>query len=558
LSIETDTKSETSVEGIKRASNYLRGDLANELATDAPNVSGDSEQLLKFHGIYSQDNRDERRARSLAGEALDYIFMIRVVVPGGRLSSEQWLGMDDVASTLADGSLRLTTRQAVQFHGVVKGELRDLAQALDRQFLSSFGACGDVVRNVVTCPTLHLENGHGHLEGIAHQLRQTFRSTSEAHWEIFVNGEKAASREEFEERPFYGDTYLPRKFKIAVSHPRDNCVDVFAQDVGLIPAEHDQLGAGFTLLVGGGLGRSYAHENTFARLAEPMTFVTNDEVEEVIAAIIATYRDLGDRTDRKRARMKYVVADLGIDAFRSHVEDRLGRTLRAPLALPTDFDADDHLGWRPLPDGTWQVGLRVGAGRVRDIEGGTTLRTALREIATRFGATFFITPQQDLIVSGVNEDDREAITEIFAAHRVRLDGELGNVERHALACPALPTCSQALTEAERRLPELVTGLEEALARRALGRRPLQLRMTGCPNGCARPALAEIGVVGRTKSTYDLFLGGGTRGNRLATIYREKVKLEDIPDILGPLFDRWAVEGDAEETFGDFVTRVGAL
>ena len=556
MSIETDTKSESSVEGIKRASNYLRGDLANELATGAPNVSGDSEQLLKFHGIYSQDNRDERRARSLAGEALDYIFMIRVVVPGGRLSAEQWLGMDEVASTLADGSLRLTTRQAVQFHGVVKGELRDLAQALDRQFLSSFGACGDVVRNVVTCPTLHLENGHGHLEGIAHQLRQTFRSTSEAHWEIFVNGEKAASREEIEERPFYGDTYLPRKFKIAVSHPRDNCVDVFAQDVGLIPAEHDEFGPGFTLLVGGGLGRSYAHEDTFARLGEPLTFVTNGEVEEVIAAIIATYRDLGDRTDRKRARMKYVVADLGINAFRSQVEERLGRTLRPPLALPTDFDADDHLGWRPLPDGTWQVGLRVGAGRVRDIEGGTTLRTALREIATRYGATFFITPQQDLIVSGIGENDREAITAIFATHRVRLDGELGNVERHALACPALPTCSQALTEAERRLPELVSGLEEALARRSLGRRPLQLRMTGCPNGCARPALAEIGVVGRTKSTYDLFLGGGTRGNRVATIYREKVKLEDIPDILGPLFDRWAVEGDAEETFGDFVTRVG--
>lgn len=441
MSTETDTKSESSVEGIKRASNYLRGDLANELAADAPNVSGDSEQILKFHGIYSQDNRDVRRARSVADEGLDYIFMIRVVVPGGRLSSDQWLGMDQVASTLADGSLRLTTRQAVQFHGVVKGDLRELAGALDRQFLSSFGACGDVVRNVVTCPTLHLENGHGHLEGIAHQLRQTFRSTSEAHWEIFVNGEKAASREEIEERPFYGETYLPRKFKIAVSHPRDNCVDVFAQDVGLIPIEHEELGAGFTLLVGGGLGRSYAHEDTFARLAEPLTFVTNGEVEEVIAAIIATYRDLGDRTDRKRARMKYLVADLGLDAFRTHVEERLGRRLRAPLGLPADFDADDHLGWRPLPDGTWQVGLRVGAGRVGDIEGGTTLRTALREIATRYGATFFITPQQDLIVSGIIDDDRDAITALLAAHRVRLDGELGNVERRALACPALPTCS---------------------------------------------------------------------------------------------------------------------
>jgi sulfite reductase (ferredoxin) len=554
--VATETKAESTVELVKRASNYLRGDIASDLASDAPNVTGESEQLLKFHGIYSQDNRDVRRARAQVGEALDYIFMIRVVVPGGRLSPEQWLGLDDIASTIADGSLRLTTRQAVQFHGVVKGDLRELAQSLDRQFLSSFGACGDVVRNVVTCPNLHLESGHGHLEGIARQLRETFRSTSEAHWEIFVNGEKAASREEVEERPFYGETYLPRKFKIAVSHPHDNCVDVFSQDVGLIPGEHPVAGAGFTLLVGGGLGRSYAHADTFARLAEPLTFVTNEEVEEVIASVIATFRDLGDRTDRKRARMKYVVADLGLDLFRSEVESRLGRTLRAPLELPSDFDADDHLGWRPLRDGTWQLGIRVGAGRVRDVEGGSSLRSALRVIAERYAVTFFITPQQDLIVSAVRESDRAAIEALLKEHHVRLDGELGNVERRALACPALPTCSQALTESERRLPELVSGIEGALAARQLARRPLQLRMTGCPNGCARPAIAEIGVVGRTKSTYDLYLGGGTRGDRLASLYREKVSLEDIPDILGPLFDRWGIEADDDEAFGDFLTRVG--
>ena len=348
---------------------------------------------------------------------------------------------------------------------------------------------------MVTCPNLHLENGHGHLEGIALQLRETFRSTSEAHWEIFVNGEKAASREEIKERPFYGDTYLPRKFKIAVSHPRDNCVDVFAQDVGLIPGEHPDFGAGFTLLVGGGLGRSYANADTFARLAEPLTFVTNEEVEEVIAAIIATYRNLGDRTDRKRARMKYVVADLGLVVFRAEVEQRLGHNLRAPLALPEDFDAD-------------------------------------------------------------RANDRDAIDALLREHHVRLDEELGNIERHAMACPALPTCGQALTESERVLPDLVSGLEDALQRRQLGRRPLQLRLTGCPNGCARPAIAEIGVVGRTKSTYDIYLGGGTKGNRLASLFQEKVKLADIPEILGPLFDRWGSEADAEETFGDFVTRVG--
>jgi sulfite reductase (ferredoxin) len=554
--MSTETKTESAVEEIKRSSNYLRGNLDAELSAEGPDVSNDSEQLLKFHGIYAQDNRDVRRVRAQAGETLDYIFMIRVVIPGGRLSPAQWLGLDDISSSVADGSLRLTTRQAVQFHGVVKGDLRDLARSLDQQFLSSFGACGDVVRNVVTCPNLHFESGHGHLEGMARQLRETFRSTSEAHWEIFVNGEKAASREEFQERPFYGDTYLPRKFKIAVSHPRDNCVDVFAQDVGLIPGEHPEVGPGFTLLVGGGLGRSYANENTFAHLGQPLTFVTYNEVEEVIASIIATFRDLGDRSDRKRARMKYVIADRGLAAFQVEVEQRLGRQLRAPLAVPTDFDADNHLGWRTLPDGTWQLGVRVGAGRVKDVEGGPTMRTAFRLIAQRYPVTFLITPQQDLVISGVSESDRDAIDALLKEHHVRPDGELGNVERSALACPALPTCGQALAESERALPGLVAGLEEALAARQLGRRPLQLRMTGCPNGCARPAIAEIGVVGRTKSTYDLYLGGRTRGDRLAGLYKEKVKLEDIPDILGPLFDRWATEAEVDESFGDFVTRVG--
>jgi sulfite reductase (ferredoxin) len=553
--VTTETKTESSVEAVKRASNYLRGDLDSDLSNEFLNVTNDSEQLLKFHGIYAQDNRDVRRERTLAGQAVDYIFMIRVVVPGGRLSPEQWLALDDISSSIADGSIRLTTRQAVQFHGVVKGDLRDLARSLDRQFLSSFGGCGDVVRNVVTCPTLQLEHGHGRLEGIAGQLRETFRSTSEAHWEIFVNGEKAVSREEFEERPFYGETYLPRKFKIAVAHPRENCVDVFAQDVGLIPGDHPEVGAGFTLLVGGGLGRSYANADTFAHLAQALTFVSYDEVEEVLAAVIATYRDLGNRTDRKRARMKYLIADHGVAPFRGEVESRLGRTLRAPLDVPGEFDADDHLGWRRLDDGTWQVGIRVGAGRVKDVEGGAALRQALRLIATAHAVTFFITPQQDLIVSGVSDADRDVIDDLFREHRVRLDTELGNVERHALACPALPTCSQALTESERRLPELVAGLEEALARRQLARRPVQLRMTGCPNGCARPAVAEIGVVGRTKSTYDLYLGGRTRGDRLASLYREKVSLEEIPDILGPLFDRWSIEGEFDESFGDFVNRV---
>jgi sulfite reductase (ferredoxin) len=554
--VTTETRTETSVEEIKRSSDYLRGNLARDLSDERPHVSPESEQLLKFHGVYAQDDRDVRRARAQAGEPLEYIFMVRVVVPGGRLSSAQWRALDEVAETHTDGTIRLTTRQAVQFHGVLKGDLRTLARALDGVFLSSFGGCGDVVRNVVTCPGLQMEAGQGRLEGIARQLRESFRSTSEAHWEIFVNGERAASREEIAERPFYGETYLPRKFKIAVAHPGENCVDVLAQDVGLIPGADLDAGAGFTMVVGGGLGRSYAQSDTFAQLARPLAFVGYDEVEEVIAAVVATYRDLGDRTNRRRARMKYIVADRGLAAFRAEVEGRLGRPLRAPLPLPEDFDADDHLGWRALPNGTWQLGVRVGAGRVRDTADGPWLRSALRALAERLGPTFFITPQQDLVVSGVADEDRDTVTTTLVEHGVRLDDQLGNVERHALACPALPTCSQALAESERRLPELVEGLESALAARQLARRPLQLRLTGCPNGCARPAVAEVGVVGRTKSTYDVYVGGGPRGDRLATLYREKVPLEEVPSVLGPLFDRWAEEGEGDEAFGDFVTRVG--
>jgi len=554
--VSTETKQETAVEDIKRSSNYLRGEIGRELDNDVASVSNESEQILKFHGVYAQDNRDVRRERALNKEELDYIFMIRVAIPGGRLSTDQWLALDGASSDIADDTIRLTTRQAVQFHGVVKDGLRPLARSLDAHLMTSFGACGDVVRNVVSCPELQGDDTDERLREISTRLTKVFRATTQAHWEIFVNGDKAASREDVAERPFYGETYLPRKFKIAVAHPHENCVDVFAQDVGLIPGEYPGVGAGFNLLVGGGLGRAYANPDTFARLGDPLTFVTYDEVEEVIAAVLVTYRELGDRTDRKRARMKYVVADMGFEQFRKEIEVRLGRELREPLEVPTRFEASDHLGWRTRDDGTHQVGVRVSAGRVRDDVGGPRLKSALRLIAQRHPVTFFLTAQQDIVISSIPGDARHDVEAILTDHAVRGDAQLGNVERTALACPALPTCGQALAEAERRLPELVDTIEGALATRQLGRRNLQLRMTGCPNGCARPAVAEVGIVGRTKSTYDVYVGGGTRGDRLATLYREKVPFDEIAVVLGPLFDRWEVEGDEAESFGDFVTRVG--
>jgi sulfite reductase (ferredoxin) len=549
-----DSPTLTVVEEIKQQSAHLRGDLAEQLANDRPNVSAAGEHLMKFHGIYAQDNRDVRRERALAKEDLDYIFMIRVAIPGGHVTPSQWLALDRIADELADGSIRLTTRQAVQYHGVLKGGLQPLAKTLHSHLMTSFGACGDVVRNIVTCPDLLTNDPGGRLLAVTESLARSFKSKSQAHWEIFVNGDRAASATFEDEHAFYGESYLPRKFKIAIANPDENCVDVFAQDCGLIPDIHPEVGEGFNVVIGGGLGRSYSNPETFARLADPLAFVTYEEVEGLISAVLETYRDLGDRTDRRHARMKYVVDSLGIEGFTREVESRYGRTLRAPLPIARTSEDNDHLGWAELFDGRWQIGVRVGAGRVRDLAD-SSLRSALRTIAEQFEIIFLITAQQDILISQISAAEREPIVTILREHGVRLAEDLGRVERNALACPALPTCGQALAESERRLPEMVAELEGALAKNGLAGQRLQLRMTGCPNGCARPAVAEIGIVGKTKSTYDLYLGGGLRGDRLATLYREKVRFEDVPEVLDPLLARWREEGVEGESFGDFFTRV---
>ena len=539
------------VETIKAASDLLRGALFAELAAPEANVSGDAEQLLKFHGVYAQDDRDQRRARSLAGEALAYSFMIRVAIPGGRLTTAQWLALDTVADDVADGSIRLTTRQAVQFHGVAKSDLRTVATTLHGHLLTSFAACGDVVRNTVTCPELALDGASDPRRDVATRIARAFKPATRAHFEIFVDGVLAASGGDVE-HDFYGETYLPRKFKVAIANPGENCVDVYAQDLGLVPATHPEVGEGFVVLVGGGLGRSYAQEDTFARLAEPLTFVTHDEVIELIGAVVDTYRDLGDRSNRRRARMKYVVADGGIASFAAEVSRRYG-PLRAPIEVNLAA-ADDHLGWREEKDGRWRLGIRVGAGRVRDVAEGLGLRSALREVLDGRDLTLVVTAQQDLIVAGVADDDRSVVDEVLRRHGVRSLTELGAVERTALACPALPSCGQALSEAERVLPAVVDAVQGEVDRLG-GTRRIQLRMTGCPNGCARPAVAEVGVVGRTKSTYDVYLGGGPRGDRLARVVREKVKLDDLPEVLRPYLERWRDEGHEGEAFGDFFDRV---
>ncbi len=541
----------THEEGVKAASQRLRGRLGEDLVDGRRALSDpDSEHLIKFHGIYAQDDRDVRRTRTLAKEELEYIFMVRVVVPGGRLSSDQWLALDEVAERFGNGTLRLTTRQAVQIHGVWKGSLRDLASRLHEATLSSFGGCGDVVRNTVLCPRL---GEHPEYARLVRDIAAHFRPRTTAYLEVFVGGELAVSVEE-REHDFYGETYLPRKFKIAIAHPEENCVDVFAHDVGLVPHVHPTEGPGAHVIVGGGLGRSYQHPGTYARLGEHLGFVADRDLLAVIEALVELYRDEGGRSDRRQARFKYVVADRGIDSVRADVESRSGRrvfVIDPPVLAP----GHDHLGWSEGEDGLAWLGLPVPRGRVRD---GDTVRQrqALRSLAERGGVEFVVTPRQDLRV-GVASLDQTRVDEMVREHGLLTRDSLSPVARRAIACVALPTCSKALAESERVAPEVIATIEEVLA--AVGRpdAELDVRISGCPNGCSRAALAEVALVGRTKSTYDLYLGGSPRGDRLAVMVAEKVSLEGLSEVLTPWCARWAVESESGESFGDFVSRVGA-
>lgn len=553
-----------SVEAVKQGSRSLRGSLASDLADHgSPTLSADSKHLIKFHGIYAQDDRDQRRDRARRKVELAHIFMARASIPGGVLTADQWLAMDRLADEVADGSMRLTTRQGLQFHGVVKTGLRPLVASLNATLVTTLGACGDVVRNTMSCPAPLPDRRNARLHDLAQMLASRFRPQTRAYAEIWLDGEKAATFEESadaESEPLYGSVYLPRKFKIAVAWPGDNCVDVYANDLGVVPAEHPDHGPGFVILVGGGLGMNHAHEGTYPRLASPMAWVEEAELGDVADAVLIAFRDHGDRTDRKRARLKYVIEDRGLAWFRTEVESVLGRPLLDPIELP-EWDADhahvDHLGWHDQGDGRWFLGVHVPSGRIRDHREGEGLKSAIREITTNFSPVLRITPNQDLLISDLPASAGSEVDGILAGHGVIAAASLTPTRRHVLACPALPTCGQALGEAERVLPQVLDIIDTELAERGLAHVGLQLRVTGCPNGCARPYTAELGLVGRSKNTYDIHVGGSPLGTRLGGIFQTGVKLDDLASSLGPLLDQWRDERKDDESFGDFAHRMAA-
>jgi sulfite reductase (NADPH) hemoprotein beta-component len=539
-------------EDIKDAIPTLAGTIAATLNdAGADHFSEDDNQFLKFHGSYQQDDRDLRKTGK------KYIMMVRSRVPGGVMTARQWQVFDLLATAYGNNTLRITTRQTIQFHGVLKSGLRAVIQGINNSLLSTLAACGDVNRNVLAPPTPAYTKAREQVLADCKKVAFAVAPQTKAYHSIWIDGVQLklddADNKNFVDS-LYGKTYLPRKFKIAFVIPPVNDLDVFTNCLGLIAiVENDQL-VGYNIAVGGGMGRSHGNEQTFPRLADVLGFFTPDKLVDVAKAVLTIHRDFGDRTDRKHARLKYVVAERGVDWTRAEIEKRAGLTL-AP-AKPYHFTTTgDLLGWRKAADGSWFLGLFVETGRVKDVED-HKLKTALRQIADKFSnLEFRLSANQNLILANVAENDKAAINSILAANGVKTENQASVLHAAAMACPALPTCGLALAESERMLPGLIDRIEKLCAEVGLAGQEIIIRSTGCPNGCARPYMAEIAFVGKAPGRYQVWLGGDTAGTRLNRIWKDVMKETDIETEFRPVLARYAKERNRGERFGDWCDRV---
>ena len=535
------------VERIKAQSAGLRGTIAEELATPAPNFAEESVQLLKFHGIYQQEDRDARKGARGTDAPKPYAFMVRTKNPGGYATGPFFLALADLCDSHGNGTLRVTTRQGFQLHGVHKSELKDVIATIVENLGSTLGACGDINRNVMAPAAPFSAKPYALAREAAHAIADVLTPRTGAYYEIWQDGELARTSQT-ETDPLYKDVYLPRKFKIAVAVPGDNSVDIFTQDIAVVPAVSDvDVLLGYDLYVGGGLGMTHRKPDTFPRLAEPLGFVDPADLLAVVRAIVEVQRDYGDRTNRKHARLKYTIADRGLEWFRSEVERYVGKNLAPFRELPA-WEHRDYLGWHEQGDGRLFIGLSVENGRIKDDER-TQLKSALRAIVGRFDLDLVLTPQQNVLLVDIPRHVRAPIDAILAECGVRPVETIGMLERHAMACPALPTCGLALAEAERVLPSIVDTLERRLRELHLEGEAISIRMTGCPNGCARPYMSEIGIVGVSADRYNIYLGGDTNSTRLNRPYRELVPAAEIAAVLDPLLSGFAATRRPGETFG---------
>jgi len=541
-------------EAVKQQSHQLRGHIARDLGDSEAPFDKEGYSLLKFHGIYQGYDRDSATERKQRGDQKAWQLMARIRIPGGRLTAAQYLALDALADRYANGSLRVTTRQSIQFHGIVKPGLKAAMGEINAALLTTLAACGDVVRTVTTVPAPIRDAVHDRLEADARLLSSELLPTTGAYHEIWVDGAKWTDGTDEAPDPLYGERYLPRKFKIGVAVPDDNTIDVLTNDLAIVALWEGRTLQGYNFLLGGGHGMTHNNPATYARLATPVAFVEPDDLVAAVKAAVGLHRDYGDRGNRRHARLKYVIAERGEEWARAEMSRALGKALAPCRAMP-EFAVPEHLGWHEQGDGRLYLGIPVPSGRIVDGQS-RRLRTALREIVARFGCDPILMPSQDIILSEIAPESRAAIEAALREHAVELVEDLLPAERWALACPALPSCGLALTEAERVRDDIVGAITARLARWGLERERLSIRITGCPNGCARPYTGDIGIVGRIPGFYSLYVGGDFAGTRLNEAVAERLSIGDIADALDPLFALYAASRRPGEGFGDFCHRVG--
>ncbi|MDZ8242229.1 MAG: sulfite reductase, ferredoxin dependent [Nostoc sp. ChiQUE01a] len=559
------------VEGIKENSNFLREPVATEILEDTTHFSENAVQLLKFHGSYQQDNRDNRAK----GQEKDYQFMLRTKNPGGLVPPQLYLALDKLADEYGNHTLRATTRQGFQLHGILKKNLKTAIATIVNNLGSTLGACGDINRNVMAPPAPFKNRlDYQYAWEYAQNIADLLSPQTGAYYEIWLDGEKAISGQENpevtaarsrngngtiihdNEEPIYGTHYMPRKFKACVTVPGDNSVDLYSQDLTLVVFTNKKGELeGFNIFAGGGLGRTHNKEETFARLADPICYVAKEDVYDIVKAIVATQRDYGDRTDRRHARLKYLINDWGVDKFRAQVEEYFGKSLAPFKSLP-EWKYHDFLGWNEQGDGKLFLGISIDNGRIKD-EGSFQLKTALREIVEQFNLHIRLTPNHNVIFYDIEADNKETVQEILNRYGVVSDpGKIEPLERYSMACPALPTCGLAITESERAIPGILERIRALLNKLGLQKEHFVIRMTGCPNGCARPYMAELGFVGSAPESYQLWLGGSPNQTRLAQPYIDKLHHNDLESFLEPIFVYFKKSRKSKESFGDFCDRVG--
>jgi len=558
------------VEGIKERSNFLREPVASELLLDTTHFSEDAIQILKFHGSYQQDNRDNR----VRGQEKDYQFMLRTRNPGGFIPPELYLTLDRLSDEYGNHTMRATTRQGFQLHGVLKKNLKATISAIVHSMGSTLGACGDLNRNVMAPPAPYKNRPeYQYAWTYANDIADLLAPQAGAYYEIWLDGEKAISAEENPEvvaarqrngtgtivhdspEPIYGTHYMPRKFKISVTVPGDNSVDLFSQDVSLVVITN-QAGElqGFNIYAGGGLGRTHGKDETFPRVADPIGYVDKADVFDLVKAIVATQRDYGDRADRRHARMKYLLEDWGVERFRAKVEEYFGKSIH-PMKPTPEFNFLNFLDWHEQGDGKLFLGISIENGRIKD-EGNFQLKTALREIIETFNLPMRLTPSQNVLLYNIDPADKDSIQQILDLCGIQRPDAIDSLVRDAMACPALPTCGLATTESERVMPTVLERIRALLDQVGLPNEHFITRMTGCPNGCARPYLAELAFVGTGPGMYQVWVGASPNQDRLAKVYLEKMHIDSLEATLEPVFAFFKTGRHEGESFGDFCDRVG--